>query len=224
MDFAYECRFDILMQGPCQSSLYHSNFIHHISCRGSLPRVGLDHGISDLSVHLNMQLDTLNIWVDTSGHTLVDTWWWTWWTWWTLGGGHLVVDMVDTWWWTLGGGHGGHLVVDMVDTWQTLSRHLVDTCFLDVRTCVGHVWDMFGTCLGHVWKVFGTCLKVFESVWKVLEKVWGDFLNKCLGVVWGVIRTCLRLEWEVFGKSFRSVQEMSGKCLSQQGWQFAKIF
>ena len=212
MDSAYECRFDILMQGPCQSSLYHSNFIHHISCRGSLPRVGLDHGISDLSVHLNMQLDTLNIWVDTSGHTLVDTWWWTWWTL----GGHSLVDKSEL------------LVRHLVDTQQTHSRHLVDTCFLDVRTCVGSVWDMFGRCLGHVWDMFGKCLEsvwdMFESVWKVLEKVWGDFLNKCLGVVWGVFRTCLRLEWEVFGKSFRSVQEMSGKCLSQQGWQFAKVF
>ena len=56
---------------------------------------------------------------------------------------------MDIHWWTLGGGH---------------SRHLVDTCFLDVRTCVGSVWDMFGRCLGHVWDMFGTCL---GHVWKV---------------------------------------------------------
>ena len=145
MDFAYECRFDILMQGPCQSSLYHSNFIHHISCRGSLPRVGLDHGISDLSVHLNMQLDTL------SGHQ------------WTYTGGHLVVDMVDTWWTFT----GGHSLVDIhwwtnlnfqLDIWQTHSRHLLFGCENMCGKCLGHVWEVSGTCLGHVWKVFGKCL------------------------------------------------------------------
>ena len=155
MDFAYECRFDILMQGPCQSSLYHSNFIHHISCRGSLPRAGLDHEISDLSVYLNIQLDTLDMWVDTSGH------------WWTLGGGHLV---------TL----GGHSLVDnsellvrhLVDTQQALSKHLLFGCENMSGKCLRLIWDLSGTCLGLVWEVSWKCL---GYVWEVFEKCWRKF-------------------------------------------------
>ena len=108
------------------------------------------------------------LWVDTSGHTLVDTWWWTWWT---LGGhdGHLV----DTRWTFTGG-----------QLWtfsETSGRHIVDTCLLDVRTCVGSVWDMFATCLGHVWKVFGKCL---GHVWKCLESV-GESLGRLFEQVSG---------------------------------------
>jgi hypothetical protein len=59
--------------------------------------------------------------VDTGGHLLVDTWWWT------LDGGHLVVDTSGHWW-TLDDGHlvtlGGH---SLVDNSELLVRHLVDT-------------------------------------------------------------------------------------------------
>ena len=76
-----------------------------------MPRVGLDHGISDFECAFEHVV----------GHfewTLVDIHWWT------LGGGHdghdgHLVDMMDTWW-TL----GGH---SLVDKSELLVRHLVDT-------------------------------------------------------------------------------------------------
>jgi hypothetical protein len=118
-----------------------------------------------------------DIWVDTSGHSLVDTWW-------TFTGWHLV----DIHWLTFTSGQ----------FWTfsyTHSRHIVDTCFLDVRTCLESVWDMFEKCLGHVWKVFGKCWTKFgETFW---TSVWG-WSGGCLGLVWDLSGKCLESVWKVF--------------------------
>ena len=66
-------------------SLYHIYiyiYISHIHVGAVCPGLALDHGISDLSVHLNYVV------------------------------GHFEWTLVDIHWWTLGGGHGGHSLVD----------------------------------------------------------------------------------------------------------------